>query len=237
MKTKGLFALLALVLCFALGCACAEEAENPVLASTADGSIELRKSDMQPEFDEMLTYYLYQYSSMGYSVDEYDQEFQASVATVTAQSMASRKAMELWAANNGYTLTAEREAELQAESEENIAKMREQIGTMFKTYYGSTDEDLEKMVDDYMAEGNFTLETMMDSARFNDLLDFAETEATKDVAITEEDVRAAYDEKLASQQESYKDVNAYLTAAQNGEEILWTPEGVRRVQLIYVLNK
>ena len=70
-------ALLALVLCFALGCACAEEAENPVLASTADGSIELRKSDMQPEFDEMLTY-----GTFAVAIHFLEQSLTASSATV-----------------------------------------------------------------------------------------------------------------------------------------------------------
>ncbi|MCR4706919.1 MAG: peptidylprolyl isomerase [Clostridiales bacterium] len=234
MKKNGMVWLLALLMAFATVFAFAEDAEDPVLAHTVDDSIVLRKSDLQKDYDETLAYLLTQYSQQGYPVDEYDTEFQAYAAQYTAEGVMSRRVIEQWAGKEGYVLTAEREAELVKEAEDAVAQAREYYSMMLSMYYGFSGEELEKTVNDLMAQSGYTAEAYLDSARFNDVLDFVQEIATADVAVTPEEVRAAFDEKVSSQKESFAQVDAYLSAAQTEEKVYWTPEGVRTVQLIYV---
>ena len=79
-RIAWLLVLAALLLSLAAAFALAEDAEDPVLAHTADDSIVLRKSDLQGDYDETLAYLLTQYSQQGYQMDEYDTEFQAYAA-------------------------------------------------------------------------------------------------------------------------------------------------------------
>ena len=141
----------------------------------------------------------------------------------------SRRVIEQWGAGEGYALTEEREAELAKEAEDAVAQAREYYSMMLSMYYGLSGEELEKTVNDLMAESGYTADAYLDSARFNDLLDFVHEKATADVAVTPEEVRAAFDTKVAAQQESFAQADAYLSAAQKGETVYWTPEGVRTV--------
>ena len=210
--------------------------EDPILAYSNDHSVYLRKSDLQADYDEMLEYYISMYAQYGYSMDEYDTDFQAQVAQYCAQSDLSKKIVEKWAADNGYVLSDERRAELTTEAENEIAQMRDYVKSMFQTYYGLTGDELETQADEYMAEMGYTTEGVVDSAIFSDLLDFVQDYATKDVVVTDEDVRASFDQKVAEEQTTYAEADAYIQAVNNGETVYWTPEGVRRVQAIYVAN-
>ena len=226
--------LVALFLVLFAAFALAEDAEDPVLAHTADESIVLRKSDLQADYDETLAYLLTQYSQQGYQVDEYNTEFQAYAAQYTAEGVMSRRIIEQWADKEGYILTAEREAELAKEAEDAVAQAREYYSMMLSMYYGLSGEELETTVNELMTESGYTAEAYLDSARFNNLLDFVHEKATVDVNVTPEEVRAAFDAKVAEQKESFEQADAYLSATQTGGTIYWTPEGVRTVQLIYV---
>ena len=54
------------------------------------------------------------------------------------------------------------------------------------------------------------------------------------VAVTEEDVKAAYDALVAEQQASYTSDSTYNSARNNGETIVWNPEGYRAVKHVLV---
>ena len=68
----------------------AEEAaltlSDDVLASAYNGAVTVLKSEIQDEYDQMLSQYVAYYAQYGYSVDEYDTELQASVAQETVQT-------------------------------------------------------------------------------------------------------------------------------------------------------
>ena len=211
-----------------------ETADDPVLAHTADNSIVLRKSDLQADYDETLAYLLSQSNQQGYQIDEYDPDFQAYAAQYTAENVISRRIIEQWGAQAGYTLSEEREAELKQEAEDAVAQAREYYGMMLSMYYGLSGEELETTLDGFMAESGYSVEAYLDSARFNDLLDFIHEKATADIAVTPEEVRAAFDAKIAAQKEKFAQADEYLNASQTGETIYWTPEGVRNIQVIYV---
>ena len=60
----------------------AEEAaltlSDDVLASAYNGAVTVLKSEIQDEYDQMLSQYVAYYAQYGYSVDEYDTELQAA---------------------------------------------------------------------------------------------------------------------------------------------------------------
>ena len=111
MKKMKLFALLTALLLVLGVCGAFAEAENAqedaVLASAYNGEVAVKFSEVKEEFDAMLQSYLAYYAQYGYEMDEYDVEFQNSVAQETVQLLLSQRIAERHAAQTGYALTAE----------------------------------------------------------------------------------------------------------------------------------
>lgn len=210
------------------------EEEDAVLASAYNGDIKVMESEVKEEYDEMLASYLTFYAQRGYQMDEYDQNFQSSVAMETVQMELSQRIAERHAKDNGYELTDERLQEIEAEVNTALDNMREYYES-YLGYYGYEGEELEKIVNDELEASGYTQETLMESAKLKDVLDFIYNLATKDIEVTEEDARAYFDSKVKAQTEAYADVdmfiNDYLSV---GDEVVYTPEGVRLMQCIYV---
>ena len=208
--------------------------EDAVLASAYNGDIKVMESEVKEEYDEMLASYLNFYAQRGYQMDEYDQNFQSSVAMETVQMELSQRIAAHHAKDNGYELTDERLKELEAEVNTALDNMREYYES-YLGYYGYEGEELEKIVNDELEASGYTQEALMESARLKDILDFIYNLATKDIEVTEEDARAYFDSKVKAQTEAYADIdmfiNDYLSV---GNEIVYTPEDVRLMQCIYV---
>ena len=65
------------------------------------------------------------------------------------------------------------------------------------------------------------------------MLDKLREETIKDVVVTEEELQADYDEKVASQQETYDATpTSYVSALNNGSTVYYAPAGVRLVKQI-----
>ena len=94
MMKKLMALLMALMLMLSsFGAAVAEEADI-VLATAFDGGVHVTMSEVKAEFDEMLQAYIAYYAQYGYEMDEYDTEFQNSVAQETVQMKLSQKVAE-----------------------------------------------------------------------------------------------------------------------------------------------
>ena len=76
--------------------------------------------------------------------------------------------------------------------------------------YGFTGDELNAAVEEQMAQAGYTEETLMDSAELNDVLNFLYERATANVSVTEDEVKAAFDEKVAKQKESYASVDTFI---------------------------
>lgn len=55
-----------------------------------------------------------------------------------------------------------------------------------------------------------------------------------DISVTEEEVKEAFDAKVASQKESYADIDSFINDYVSDSEILYTPENVRLMECIYI---
>ena len=217
----------------------AEEAaltlSDDVLASAYNGAVTVLKSEIQDEYDQMLSQYVAYYAQNGYSVDEYDTELQASVAQETVQTKLSTSIVRHYAAQNGYELTEEKKTELAAQVKTALDNTREYLES-YLSAYGFTGDELNAAVEEQMAQAGYTEETLMDSAELNDVLNFLYERATADVTVTEDEVKAAFDEKVAKQKESYASVDSFINDYVNESEILYTPENVRLMECIFVAS-
>ena len=206
---------------------------DDVLASAYNGEVTVLKSEIQDEFDQMLIQYVAYYAQYGYSVDEYDTELQASVAQETVQSKLSTAIVRHYAAQNGYELTEEKKAELLAQVQTTLDNTREYLES-YLSAYGYTGDELTAAVEDQLAQAGYTEESLMESAELNDVLNFIYEKATADVTVTEEEVKEAFDAKVAEQKETYADVDSFINDYVNENEILYTPENVRLMECIYI---
>ena len=217
----------------------AEEAaltlSDDVLASAYNGAVTVLKSEIQDEYDQMLSQYVAYYAQYGYSVDEYDTELQASVAQETVQTKLSTAIVRHYAAQNGYELTEEKKTELAAQVKTALDNTREYLES-YLSASGFTGDELNAAVEEQMAQAGYTEETLMDSAELNDVLNFLYERATADVTVTEDEVKAAFDEKVAKQKESYASVDTFINDYVNESEILYTPENVRLMECIFVAS-
>jgi len=233
MKNMKLLALLlALVLCVcAVGMAGAEAADDPVLGTAYNGEIAVRASEVKDNFNANLQSYIAMYAQYGYELDEYDVEFQRSVAQDTVQTALTQHVVERYAADHGYVLTAEADEALKAEVQTGIDEMREYLET-YLGHYGYTGETLDKMVEEQMAGLEF--DAVYENAKLKAVVEYLYGLGTEGVTVTEEEVKAAYAAKVDAQKTAYANVDAFIDAYMNGEEILYTPEGVRLMECIFV---
>ncbi|MBR5288355.1 MAG: peptidylprolyl isomerase [Clostridia bacterium] len=233
-KNQLLALLLALVLTLTSVCAFAESeaAEDPIVGKAYGGEVTVTLSEVRDDFESMLAYYLNYYAQYGYTMDEYDVEFQSYIAQETVNSVLSMKAVELHAANTGYALTPEKEEELAAQTNAQLDSAREYYES-YLAYYGFSGEELAQIVEEELLAAGYTFEALYENAKLNDMLRHLLTLATEDVTVTEEEVKAAFDAKVEEAKAAYADADTFISDYINAADILYTPEGMRIVQSIY----
>ena len=227
---KIVFALLALLM---LAVACLGVAEDVVLATAYNGELTVTRDQVIDEFDQMLESYISYYAQYGYEMDEYDTELQNAVAQETVYSKLSQLVAERYAKDNGFALTAEAEAELAANAEATMDNMREYYATYLASY-GLSGDDLTAAVEQEIAASGYTVDYLVQSGKLSAVLEYIYEKHTADVTVTPEEVKAAFDAKIETAKTTYADVDAYISAFLNGEEILYTPEGFRNVQVLFI---
>ena len=209
--------------------------EDAVLASAYDGAVTVMRSDVEEEFDMMLASYIAYYAQYGQQIDEYDQNFQASVAQETVQMKLSQRIVAHYAETKGYVLDDAKMEQLQAEVNTVLDNMREYYES-YLSYYGYEGEDLDKIVEEELTAGGFDQETLMESAQLKDVLDYIFNIATEGVTVTDEEVRASFDAKVETQKAGYAEnpdafINDYLGSE---NEVLYTPENMRLLHCIFI---
>ena len=235
MKMKNLLALLlALVMSVMSVAAFAENAaqEDPIVGKAYGGELTVTLSEVEAEFESALAYYLDAYAQYGYPVDEYNVEFQASVANEAVNSALSVKIAHAFAKKQGYELTAEMDEAFAAQANAQLDGAREYYQS-YLSYYGYAGEELEAIVEEELAAAGYTFEALYENAKLSSALDYLMGLATEGVAVTDEEVKAAFDAKVEAAKTNYENVDTFITDYVNGADILYTPENVRLIQTIY----
>ena len=235
MKKSNLLALLlALVLTVTSVAAFAENEtqEDPILGQAYGGELTVTLSEVEADFETALAYYLSYYAQYGYTMDEYDTEFQSAVAQEAVNSALSVKIAQHYAAKQGYALTAEKEEEFAAEANAQMDSAREYYQS-YLAYYGYEGEELDAIVEEELQAAGYTYEALYENAKLGDALDYLLALATEGVAVTDEEVKAAFDAKIEAAKTNYADIDTYISDYINEADILYTPENVRLVYSIY----
>ena len=233
-KLMALLMALMLMLSSAFAAVAEEVTEDAVLATAFNGEVSVTMSEVKAEFDEMVQAYIAYYSQYGYEMDEYDTEFQNSVAQETVQMKLSQKVAERHAADTGYEFNEEKDEAYKAEALAALAEMMEYY-TQYLGSYGVPEDQIEEVAKEELEAAGYTYETLYESAKLKGVLDHLYALGTEGVAVTDEEVKAAFDAKVAAQKETYDaDVDAFISAYIGEEDILYTPEGVRLMHCIFV---
>jgi len=130
-------------------------------------------------------------------------------------------------------------------TEEEIAEFEASARGTYETYvsyyianyYPDAEEHTDEMraeAEAYWTANGIDYQVILDDYLKSDLYAAIEAYAIKDVAITEEDVQAAYEAMIAENQANYADDATYNNDRNNGVAIAWNPEGYRAVKQVLV---
>ena len=193
-----------------------------------DGVIWLE--DIQAQYDAVAA----QYAAYGMDLAAYGMEDmvkQDLIDTAVEDAVILAKAAELG-------LTNYDEAQI-AEFEASAAEMAKQYTQYFMDYYYP---DAEEITEEMQAESDAywaanamdydsLVKTLKDDAAFNAVYNYV----TADVAITEEDVEAAYQTLIEENKASYTDDRTYNSDRTAGVAIAWNPENYRAVKHVLIM--
>ena len=231
---KILFVLLAMLM-LALACTgLAQDAEDVVLATAYDGSVQVTRSEVETEFDQMLESYISYGAQYGYEMDKYDTQLQEGVAQETVYSKLSQKIALRYAEDNGYALTDEALAEIEAKAQATMDSMREYYVEYLSSFGEIPSEEIDAIVEEELAATGYSAEYLVEMGVMSAALEFIYNMHTGDVTVTEDEVKAAYEAKVEAAKAAYEDVSAFASAYIGGEEILYTPEGMRQMYVIFI---
>ena len=199
--------------------------EMQIVAEYGDDGI-IWKEDAEAQYNYMANLY----NSYGISISGYEDEVKQSVLESMIQvAVLQDKADEL-----GFTQLSE---ETQASLEEEAATSFENYVETYKSYFASedkTDEEVRQETIDYLESSQVTEQTLLESLIKNYADEQLYNHVIEGVTVNDEEIQAAYDAKVAENQEEYADDFNYNNARTNGETIAWNPEGYRAVKHVLV---
>ena len=176
-------------------------------------------------------YVVSMYQAYGYSISGYEDYIRQDLLKMLAEeAVVNFKAREM-----GY---AELDAETLASYEQEAASTHESYVNSYMTYFaqdGASEEETLADTEAYLESIGYSydgilqsmIETHAQQALFEGL--------TGDVAITEDDVKAAYDEVVAADETTYADsAYDYESVRTDGGAVYWNPEGYRQVKHILI---
>lgn len=128
--------------------------------------------------------------------------------------------------------------------DETMAGLTEEAATNFESYVTSvwdyfasddlTDEEIREDCVAYLESMGYTEDALLESLIDNYVSEQLYNYITADVTVTEEDIQAAFDELVAEQEASFADDSTYNTSRNNGDTIVWNPEGYRMVRHVLI---
>ena len=211
-----------------------EAYEDSSVIAVFDGG-KVTFEEVYNEYASLMEYYAYLYELLGIDMEDNPEEaYQMQV--MIAENLVSRKVIDLYLAENGVELlSAERRAKIEATAKAEYEENLEQVKLYFVESGLSEEEALVQAQNELELSG-LDEETLIDEY-ISDAQSAAELEYfTSGVVATEEDVKALYEERLASDTEYY---SVYpeeygFEAIYSESAIAYVPEGYRRVRLVLV---
>lgn len=196
-----------------------------IVASFDGGEVSVEEAQAQYEYMVSI------YAQYGIDVAAYgleDSVRQEVVATLAENAIVLHMAEQL-----GLGLTEDQETQFATEATQGYESTVEMY---YQSYFADQYEDESEgrtAAAQYLNEQGYTYESTLKSLRETQLATNVYDYITADVTVTEEEVKAAYDEYVAADQSTYEE-SAYQfeSAYSNGSDIYYTPEGYRVVKHI-----
>ena len=195
------------------------------LVATFDGG-EVPLDEAESLYDLSVT----QYAQMGIDVVAYGMD--GMLREVVVDTLAEEAIVQYMAGELGLGLTEEQQAQF---AEEAQATYDSQVDSYYQTYLAGqyeSEEDGLAVAAQALDEMGYTYDYYLDALTRTQLSSNVYDYVTKDVAVTEEDIEAAYDEYVAADEETYADPYQFESAFSSGTTIYYTPEGYRNVKHI-----
>ncbi len=186
--------------------------------------------------DDVLEEYSYyeQMYSQSYGIDLASYGLDAQVKQQAAQYLMEEAVKHMKATELGLdALDETTTADLTAQADEMWENYIQSIAEQMKT----DEQTVEDVRDDaiaYLQNLGYTQESLLEDLKHNYIEDKLYEAVTADVTVTDEDIQAAYEEKIASDKESYTSDTAYNSARNSGTTIAWNPEGYRAVKHVLI---
>ena len=190
-------------------------------------------SDAAEETADLYSYVLEMYSYYGY--DTTDSETVAQLKDITLDAMVSAKAQEIMEAEMGLDqFTDEELAQFQSDAQATYDETYQSVYDGFDD--GETSEDdLKAQTEAELNKYGYTVEALVEQAKAEAAYNKLYEALTKDVTVTDDDVKEEYAATVASDKEAYEnDLDGYSLQSMYGERPAYTPEGIRTVKHILV---
>ena len=243
MKKKALLAALMAMTLLLSSCALVvkdQEVDNATVILKM-GDREITKAQVMETVDSQLYEMSQYYAMFGSSLDTSDPEVIAEAKTSAVNALKRDMTLHAKAEELGLDQLTEEET---ARMNEDAKSGWESAKSIVQSNYLTEEEkqlegeeldqailnQLEKLgvaYEDYETQAK---DTIVDSK----LRDYI----VKDVAVSEEEVKADYDSKVAADEEKYKeDASSWASASNNNTTLYYTPAGIRRVKQILIKFK
>ena len=235
MRKKALLAAMMALVLLLSGCALIvkDEAVDNATEIIRMGDQVITKKEVKDQISAQLDYNAMMYSQFGYAYDRNDPAVIADAQNDVIEALKEDLALTAKEKELGIELTAEELEEVKTKAQEDY----DRIVSSAKDYVEGADEmdeDAKTEAAKKMAEeAGYTLESYIESETKSKLDSKLRDYAIKDVTVTDEEIQAEYDSKVAADKETYAEkAGTWATAANNGTTLYYTPAGVRRVKQI-----
>ncbi len=187
--------------------------------------------------NNMLNYYYQLYSMYGLSFNADSIDTSGAPQSVIDNEVERLVLKQKFASLSELALTEEEEAEVLAHAQEEYDSMIEQIKSLYLSDSEKEGDELTAEAQEYALklDSRYTLDYFKDTAREEKVEEKLRAYAIKDVAVTEDEIKAEYDTRVSEAKESYaSDITAFGTAVNAGNTVYTRPAGYRYVKQILV---
>lgn len=212
------------------------DASKIVIAKIGDDKY-IYRSDV----DKRVDYILMTYSSYGYDPDTImaDEETETTIKNMALDQLVEEEIISEKAKELGLDqLSDDEKASIKAELDGNMNSIREQIKADIQDRIANgetiadVDAEVEKEFNSQLEASGLTYDEYIAEAEKAAITEKVTNEALKDVKVTDEELKKAYDDKLAEQKTAIDaDASSFKTYYDEGL-YLYVPQGVSRVYQI-----
>ena len=237
MRKQALLAMMLALVLVLTGCTLVQK--DPEVDAATEiirmGDQVVTKGEVQKQVDQQLNYMSALYSMYGYSFDPTSEQAisdaRDSVVNAFKEDLASRAKISELGLDQ---LTAEEEEKAKTQAEETY---QSRLNSILSSDFADSELSEEEKNEQAKAqlEKEYSMDQALKDAKETIAKDKLRAETIKDVTVTEEEIQAEYDSRVASAKETYENsAGTWASAANNGSTLYYTPAGVRYVKQILV---